>query len=221
MAKKRCRKCRNKFESTELNEEKLCRRCAPIKPKKGGLEDFSPEGRALRKFKKLEEKLARAYKILGLARRLAAIEKEKGKQLMNPPASEVATRHEEMMEILLDRDIEEAVKEGTKELSGAMNRKEKEESYGRMRVRLIRAGDMAEQFEIALSEERQKMIDEARIKEIIFQGNNAQFEGDIRKAIDFYRSGLEQLLKKGIAKDVKIEGIELLTQNIEALQKGM
>lgn len=220
MVKRRCRKCRKKFEKEKLNEAKLCRDCAPDvgRSAKELSDKLSAENVGQERLQRLEDRLKRCYRIVGYAKKLAEFEKY-GKPLMDPPAVTVVERFGEMKLELVERDIEDALNQGTKSVTVALNRKEKEDAHAFMRNRLIKIGELSEEYEVPLSEKRKSIIDQARLREIIFKGNNAQFDGDIKKAFEFYRQGLAEMTKDGISKEVQIEGIRLLTKNIEELEK--
>ena len=220
MVKRRCRKCRIKFDKSELSEAKLCRNCAPDigRSAKELSDKLNAENIALEKLQALEDRLKRCFKIMGYASKLAEYEKY-GKPLMDPPAATVVEKFEEMKLELVEREIELALKDGTRGVSGALNRKEKEDTHATMRSKLIKIGELSEQYEVELSDKRKSIIDQARLREIIFKGNNAQFDGDINKAFEFYREGLAEMTKDGVSKAVQVEGIKLLTKNIEELQK--
>lgn len=219
MAKKRCRRCRQKFERSTLNENHLCSRCAPAVLGEGGeLSKLLGEDDGLDKLKKIGEKLERCDKILGFAWQLVEYEKNTGKQLMNKPASAYADRFEQLKHSMIDDRISAVLNEGAQSIESAINRKAKEIYFAKMRYQLIELGGLAEKYEIEMSSERKSIIDQARLREAVENGNTATFEGNSEKALAYYREGLEQLSQEGVSKTLKAEGLELLQKKIKKLE---
>ena len=219
MARRRCRNCRKKFYPKHINKAKLCSRCAPMLGRKARrvTEQLANEVVAMPKIKKLESKLLRCEKILAHARKLAEYEKIGGR-ITDPSSSEIIRRFNKMKKSLVNQGIETAIHDGMTAVRAALSRRGKETAFSRMRTKIIKAGEIAQYYCVALDSKRKTLLVQAKLREVIYQGNKAKFDGDALKALTFYRKGLARLLADDIDDGLQVRELSLLKASIAKIE---
>jgi hypothetical protein len=216
MRKKRCRSCRREYERTELNDNKLCKRCAPAERRTLVMKSDSEVSNEIQM---LSAKIARCNRIIEISRQLLVYEAQ-GKEL-SPSPTVIISRYEKMKMSLLHNALKDATHEGVKSLEEkGLTHSEKDRRYKLMRRRLMQYGELAKKHLVSLSTHNEQLLYQARERDVEFTGNVDKFDGEITQSLDAFLDAMEAEEHMENVDDLEvIEDLQNVQGNLKDLSK--